>query len=224
MRLLRAEHRGRAGQPRGCKRGERQPRRRAGHGPVRRPPGRHVTSWSRPSRASAMGARVPARAIGAVLRAEDERAQRERRVLSSEVRRSRRPSGLLLLMLSFLWSPFGERATMWVMLALATPVQFWAGWEFYAGAWRVAPARLGRHEHADRRRDQCRLPLQRPGDGRPGIFESGGELPDVYFDTAAVIIALILLGRLLEARARGRHHRGDQEADRPAAADRDDRP
>jgi len=36
----------------------------------------------------------------------------------------------------------------------------------------------------------------------PRIFEPAGQLPDVYFDTAAVIIALILLGRLLEARAR----------------------
>jgi Cu+-exporting ATPase len=36
----------------------------------------------------------------------------------------------------------------------------------------------------------------------PGLFADPGEPPDVYFDTAAVIIALILLGRLLEARAK----------------------
>jgi Cu+-exporting ATPase len=36
----------------------------------------------------------------------------------------------------------------------------------------------------------------------PSAVGNGGELPDVYFDTAAVIIALILLGRLLEARAK----------------------
>jgi len=37
----------------------------------------------------------------------------------------------------------------------------------------------------------------------PGLFVAGGLEPHVYFDTAAVIIALILLGRFLEARARG---------------------
>jgi Cu+-exporting ATPase len=36
----------------------------------------------------------------------------------------------------------------------------------------------------------------------PGAFRAAGAAPDVYFDTAAVIITLILLGRLLEARAR----------------------
>ena len=64
------------------------------------------------------------------------------------------------------------------------------------------PARFGRHEHADRGRHERRLPLQPGGHGRPPAFEPAGQLPDVYFDTAAVIIALILLGRLLEARAK----------------------
>ena len=38
----------------------------------------------------------------------------------------------------------------------------------------------------------------------PAFFESSGKQPHVYFDTTAVIIALILMGRLLEARAKGR--------------------
>jgi Cu+-exporting ATPase len=37
----------------------------------------------------------------------------------------------------------------------------------------------------------------------PGLFTAGGLMPDLYFDTSSVIIALILLGRFLEARARG---------------------
>ena len=110
---------------------------------------------------------------------------------------------------------------MWVMLALATPVQFWAGWQFYAGAWKVA-----RHGSADMNTliavgTSAAYLYSLVATVAPGVFEPAGELPDVYFDTAAVIIALILLGRLLEARAQGRHHRGDQEADRPAAADGD---
>ncbi len=110
--------------------------------------------------------------------------------------------GVLLLVLSFAWSPFGERTTMWVMLALATPVQFWAGWAFYAGAWQVA-----RHGSADMNTliavgTSAAYLYSVLATIAPGIFESGGRLPDVYFDTAGAIIALILLGRLLEARAK----------------------
>jgi len=45
----------------------------------------------------------------------------------------------------------------------------------------------------------------------PAVFTSAGQMPMLYFDTAAIIIALILLGRYLEARAKGqtrfRRHR-----------------
>jgi Cu+-exporting ATPase len=110
--------------------------------------------------------------------------------------------GASLLLLSFVWSPLGERATMWLMLALATPVQFWAGSQFYAGAWKV-----GRHWSADMNTliavgTSAAYLYSLVATVAPGAVVSGGELPDVYFDTAAVIIALILLGRLLEARAR----------------------
>ncbi len=110
--------------------------------------------------------------------------------------------GIVLLVLSFAWSPFSERATMWVMLALATPVQFWAGRQFYAGAWKV-----GRHGSADMNTliavgTSAAYFYSLAATVAPGIFKPAGELPDVYFDTAVVIIALILLGRLLESRAR----------------------
>jgi Cu+-exporting ATPase len=39
---------------------------------------------------------------------------------------------------------------------------------------------------------------------QPGLFTAPGIEPALYFDTAAVIIGLILLGRFFEARARGR--------------------
>ena len=37
----------------------------------------------------------------------------------------------------------------------------------------------------------------------PGLFDATGQAPQVYFETAAMIITLILLGRFLEARAKG---------------------
>lgn len=94
-----------------------------------------------------------------------------------------------------------------VQLALATPVQFWAGWPFYRGAWNVL-----RHGSSDMNT------LIAVGTSAayfaslgaivfPGFFEAtlgtGTEVP-LYFDTSATIITLILLGRYLEARARSR--------------------
>jgi len=129
------------------------------------------------------------------------RARRELRLLTIKFAFAA-AVGAILLLLAFVWSPFSERATMWVMLALATPVQFWAGWQFYAGAWKVA-----RHGSADMNTliavgTSAAYLYSLVATVAPGVFKAAGVLPDVYFDTAAVIIALILLGRLLEARAR----------------------
>ena len=122
------------------------------------------------------------------------------------------------------WSPFGERATMWVMLALAAPGPVLGRLAVLRRRMERGPPPVGRHEHADRRRHERRLPLQRGGHRRPaGVFEPAGQLPDVYFDTSAVIIALILLGRLLEARAKAGHDPGHQEANRTSAANGKDR-
>jgi Cu+-exporting ATPase len=110
--------------------------------------------------------------------------------------------GLIILALSLPWSPSfaGKPYLLW---ALATPVQFWAGLRFYRGAWGAL-----RHRTADMNT------LVAVGTSAayfysvvavlsPGLFAVTGHGADVYFDTAAMIIALILLGRFLEARARG---------------------
>ncbi len=100
------------------------------------------------------------------------------------------------------WMPsfLGNHYLLWV---LATPVQFWAGWQFYHGTW----ARL-KHKGANMNT------LIAVGTSAayfysvaailfPGFFATGGREASVYFDTAAIIIALILLGRFLETRAKG---------------------
>ena len=92
-------------------------------------------------------------------------------------------------------------------LGLAIPVQFWAGWPFYAGTWKAL-----RHRAADMNTliavgtsaafGYSLATILFPSffhDAGIGIGEGG--LP-LYFDTAAAIITLILLGRFLEARAR----------------------
>ena len=95
----------------------------------------------------------------------------------------------------------------WFQLALATPVQFWAGSIFYIGAWKAL-----RHKATDMNT------LIAVGTSAayfyslatilfPSFFEAAGlgmdgEMLPMYFDTSAAIITLILLGRFLEARAR----------------------
>ncbi len=92
-------------------------------------------------------------------------------------------------------------------LALATPVQFWAGWPFYRGAVKAL-----RHRTADMNTliavgtsaayGYSLATILVPDFFRAaGLGMDGAELP-LYFDTSAVIVALILTGRYLEARAR----------------------
>jgi len=90
-----------------------------------------------------------------------------------------------------------------VLWALATPVQFWIGWQFYRGAWNAF-----RHRNADMNTliavgTTAAYLYSVAATIFPSFFKAGGMMPEVYFDTSAAIIVLILLGRLLEARAKG---------------------
>jgi Cu+-exporting ATPase len=85
----------------------------------------------------------------------------------------------------------------WVMFALATPVQFYVGWQYYVGA--IKSLRNG-SANMD--------VLVVMGSSAAYLYSLpvmlGMVSGHVYFETAAVIITLIKLGKFLEARARGR--------------------
>jgi Cu+-exporting ATPase len=92
----------------------------------------------------------------------------------------------------------------WVLLALTVPVVFWAGRHFYTRAWAAF-----RHRAADMNT------LIAVGTGAAFSFSlfmtvaagwaaSRGVEPHVYYEAVIWIIALVLLGNLLEARAKGR--------------------
>src|SRR5918997_25338 len=88
------------------------------------------------------------------------------------------------------------------LLALATPVQFWAGRRFYRGAWGAL-----KHGQANMNTlvvmgTSAAYLYSAVATLAPQLFAAGRA--DVYFDTSALIVTLILLGRLLEARAKGR--------------------
>jgi Cu+-exporting ATPase len=100
------------------------------------------------------------------------------------------------------WGPafVGKSYLLW---ALATPVQFWAGLRFYRGAWGAL-----KHKTSDMNTliavgTSVAYFYSMTAVIAPSLFTSGILESNLYFDTSAAIIALILLGRFLEARARG---------------------
>ncbi|MGB7443561.1 MAG: heavy metal translocating P-type ATPase [Coleofasciculaceae cyanobacterium] len=91
----------------------------------------------------------------------------------------------------------------WLQLVLTTPVLFWSGQSFFIGAWKA----FKRHAA-----DMNTLVALGTGAAYlyslfatffPGVLREQGLEAEVYYEAAAIIITLILLGRLLENRARG---------------------
>jgi Cu+-exporting ATPase len=104
------------------------------------------------------------------------------------------------------WFPWIPRVltNFWTLLLLTAPVQFWAGAQFYRGCWAAL-----KHKTSDMNTliavgTSAAFLYSAAMTVAPGFFRSRGIPPAVYFDTAAVIITLILVGRLLEAIAKGR--------------------
>ena len=111
---------------------------------------------------------------------------------------------MLLGMSEHLGLPLSRSASFWLQLLLATPVQFWAGWQFYRGAFAAA-----RHGTTDMNTliavgTSAAYLYSVAATLAPEFFAASGLTPDVYFDTSAAIVTLILFGRLMEARAKGR--------------------
>jgi P-type Cu+ transporter len=86
----------------------------------------------------------------------------------------------------------------YVMLALATPLQFWIGWRFYRGLWDGIKARASNMDTLIAIGTTAAYLYSATVTIVPGYFP----FESVYFETAAIIITLILIGRLLETRTK----------------------
>lgn len=106
-------------------------------------------------------------------------------------------TGLSIAFISMWWH------NPWLQLGLTTPVLFWAGSTFFINAWKAV-----------KRHTATMDTLVAIGTGSayayslfptvfPRWFTAQGLVPDVYYEAVAVIITLILLGRLLENNAKG---------------------
>ena len=115
--------------------------------------------------------------------------------------------GVVLMLMMLIPESWLSMERQWiVMFVLATPVQFWAGWQFYRGAWAAL-----RHRTSDMNTliavgTSAAYLYSAAVTFFPGAFEAAagaGVEAAVYYDSAVIIIGLILLGRYLEARAKG---------------------
>lgn len=85
----------------------------------------------------------------------------------------------------------------WFQLALATPVQFWIGWRFYVGGFNAIRGGAGNMDV-----------LVALGTSMAWIYSTAvtvlGLHQHVYFEASATVITLVLLGKILEARAKAK--------------------
>ena len=106
----------------------------------------------------------------------------------------------LPLVLPMLVEPFGLHWMLpaWVQFALATPVQFIFGARFYIAAWKAVRAGAGNMD--------LLVAIGTSAGYGLSIYEwltaHAGMAPHLYFEASAVVIALVLLGKYLESRAK----------------------
>jgi Cu+-exporting ATPase len=142
-----------------------------------------------------------------------EKQRRERRAHYLALKR-RVVTGALLALPIFLlahWQrlglgellPLSAQANHLLQMLLQSPVQFWIGWQFYQGAWAAARHRSTNMNTLIAVGTSAAYIYSVLATFFPGLFELRSYRAEVYFDTAAAIIVLILLGRTLEAKARG---------------------
>ncbi|MBS0406495.1 MAG: copper-translocating P-type ATPase [Proteobacteria bacterium] len=111
--------------------------------------------------------------------------------------------GLLLcapLLLPMLLMPFGVSwmPPAWMQFALATPVQFWLGARFYRAAWGALKAGTGNMDLLVALGTTAAWALS----VWLWLFSGHGEHAHLYFESAAVVVTLVLLGKWLESRAK----------------------
>ena len=87
----------------------------------------------------------------------------------------------------------------WLQFALATPVQFWLGWRFYVAGCKAVRAGAGNMDLLVSLGTSAAWGLS----SYAWIAASSGHAPALYYETSALLITFILLGKWLEGRAKG---------------------
>lgn len=91
----------------------------------------------------------------------------------------------------------------WLQLVLTAPVQFWCGKSFYTGAWKALKRRVATMDTLIALGTSAAYFYSVFVTFFPGFFIAQGLNSSVYYEVAASVVALILLGKTLENRAKG---------------------
>jgi len=92
----------------------------------------------------------------------------------------------------------------WFMLVLSVPVMFYSGSEFFVNGWKQARHGKTNMDTLVALSTGVAFIFSALNTIYPQLLESRGITPYVYFESAVIIVTLILLGRYLEERAKGR--------------------
>ena len=147
----------------------------------------------------------PAVAVDPLAEATDEESLERAREAQALLTRAVASIGVALgIMVAMFWpqAAVSIETLNWIALIPATFIQVWAGGRFYRAAWRAL-----RHETTNMDTLVAVGTTAAWGysvvvTALPGVVRSAGLEPATYFDSSAIIVGLILLGRWLEARAK----------------------
>ena len=113
---------------------------------------------------------------------------------------------VMVLSMTMLWPALEARLNVpllnYLQLALTLPVLLYCGREFYVSAWNGLLHRTASMDTLIAVGTGAAFAFSLVATLLPGFLRSHGIMPHVYYDTTATIIALILLGKVLEARAK----------------------
>ena len=105
---------------------------------------------------------------------------------------------LVIIAMVFMNIPYAN----YIMMALATPVVFWFGRQFHSGAWKQLKHRTSNMDTLVALSTGIAYIYSASVTFFPGLLHKAGMHGHVYFEASAVIITFILLGKLLEERAK----------------------
>jgi P-type Cu+ transporter len=113
---------------------------------------------------------------------------------------------IMPLSMLMMWGPFARVVPMaalnYLLLALTMPVLLYSGREFYTSAWNGFKHRAANMDTLIAVGTGAAFLYSVAATVAPSFFMRHGVMPEVYYDTTATIIALILLGKVLELRAK----------------------
>ncbi|OWP64005.1 copper-translocating P-type ATPase [Hymenobacter amundsenii] len=145
-----------------------------------------------------------------VLASDEELAERKAEAYQDLKRRFQVAVGLAVVIMPLsmlmLWPAMMSRISTpvlnYVLLALTLPVLAYSGREFYVSAWNGLRHRTASMDTLIAVGTGAAFLYSLAATVVPEFFHQRGLMPEVYYDTTATIIALILLGKVLESRAK----------------------